>query len=96
MTTGRDDSVAERKINWSPAIIGILGTLNSNNIRDFGVFGEFPTGVMIPVLKKVTNGRISPNNYRPLIISYVLSKLFEALRFPSISDNKMHHMVLAY
>ena len=47
----------------------------------------FSTGVIIPILKKATLDPNIPKNYRPITLSSIYSKLFEAVVMPDVDLN---------
>ena len=67
----------------SESLSFVLAHLYSVILSNAVVPNEFASGLVIPVLKKPTSDPNIPNNYRPITLSSVHSKIVELLIMPS-------------
>jgi hypothetical protein len=67
----------------SPALLSALSDIYSATLSSVTVPQIFTTGIVIPIIKKSSCDPNSPNNYRPITLSSVHSKVVELLIAPT-------------
>jgi hypothetical protein len=85
---GHDDLVAEHIINAHPAVIVHLKLLFSMMMTHSHVPEPFGSGIIIPIIKDKRGDVTSVDNYRPITLSPVISKIFES----ALLDKYSHYM----
>jgi hypothetical protein len=83
---GHDGIVAEHIINSHPAIVVHLKSLFSMMLSHAYVPDAFGMGVVIPIVKDKCGNLSSIDNYRPITLSPVISKVFESLLLNKYSN----------
>lgn len=76
---GHDELVAEHVIHSHPAIILLLKLLFSMMLLHAYVPEAFGRGIIIPIVKDRLSDLTSVDNYRPITLSPIISKIFESV-----------------
>ena len=84
---GHDGLVSEHITNCHPNIVRHLKLLFTMFINHAYVPDAFGLGIIVPVPKDKRGDLSSLENYRPITLSPVISKLFESLLVVNFSDS---------
>jgi hypothetical protein len=84
-TSPGSDGVTVEHLSYgmSPVLASVLANVYSVILSNAVVSSVFATGVIIPILKKPSSDPNVPNDYRPITLSSVHSKLIEMIIMPS-------------
>ena len=74
---GHDEIVSEHIVHSHPALIIHLKILFSLILKTGHVPDDFGKGIVIPIIKDKSGNPSSIDNYRPITLSSVISKVFE-------------------
>jgi len=83
---GHDGIVAEHILNAHPAIVVNIKLLFSMMLSHAYVPNDFGIGVIIPIVKDKRGDISATENYRPITLSPIMSKLFELVLMETHSD----------
>ena len=76
---GVDNIVAEHVVNSHPCLIAHLKLLFQMMLLHRYVLNSFGTGIVVPLVKDKSGDLSSVENYRPITLSPIISKIFESV-----------------
>ena len=83
---GLDNIVAEHIVHSHPSLVIHIKLLFSMMLNHYYVPDAFGSGVIVPIVKDKSGDLSEVDNYRPIILSPVMSKLFESFILEKYSD----------
>ena len=83
---GLDNIVAEHIVYSHPSLVIHVKLLFTMMLNHYYVPDAFGSGIIVPIIKDKSGDLSSVDNYRPITLSPVMSKLFESFILEKYSD----------